>query len=175
MVSVEGLHMPDVRTPADAVAALVLSAQSADVDTVLVAGRPVKRGGVLLGSEIPSLRQRAAARGEWLRITPVLWLFLWTYGTARPPSAPPAPPLSFLGERNHLIACRRGKAKAQVAVARPILVIVCHLLADPTARFTNLGPGYYQARTDTDRKIRNHIRQIALTRPGPPPHTIYPE
>jgi hypothetical protein len=67
------------------------------------------------------------------------------------------------------------QGKGPVAVARPILVIVCHLLADPTARFTNLGPGYYQARTDTDRKIRNHIRQIALTRPGPPPHTIYPE
>ena len=26
--------------------------------------------------------------------------------------------------------------------------------------FTDLGVGYYQARTDTDRKIRNHIRQI---------------
>jgi|GEM_PF-1360322 len=35
-----------------------------------------------------------------------------------------------------------------------------HLLADPTARFTDLGAGYYQARTDTDRKIRNHIRQL---------------
>ena len=27
-------------------------------------------------------------------------------------------------------------------------------------RFTDLGPGYYQARLDTDRKLRNHIRQI---------------
>jgi hypothetical protein len=35
-----------------------------------------------------------------------------------------------------------------------------HLLADPTARFIDLGYGYYQARTDTDRKLRNHIRQI---------------
>jgi hypothetical protein len=51
-------------------------------------------------------------------------------------------------------------------VARPILVIVWHLLAEPKARFTDLGPGYYQTRTDTDRRIRNHIRQIALTRPG---------
>ena len=32
--------------------------------------------------------------------------------------------------------------------------------ADPAARFTDLGYGYYQARTDKDRKIRNHIRQI---------------
>jgi len=67
---------------------------------------------------------------------------------------------TFLGERYHRIARRRGKAKAQVAVARSILVIIWHLLADPAARFTDLGAGYYQARTDKDRKIKNHIRQI---------------
>ena len=39
-------------------------------------------------------------------------------------------------------------------------MIIWHLLADPAARFTDLGPGYYQARTDKDRKIKNHIRQI---------------
>jgi transposase len=67
---------------------------------------------------------------------------------------------TFLGERHWRIARRRGKAKAQVAVARSILVIIWHLLADPAARFTDLGPGYYQARTDKDRRIKNHIRQI---------------
>jgi hypothetical protein len=67
---------------------------------------------------------------------------------------------TFPGERYHRIARRRGKAKAQVAVARSILVIIWHLLSDPAARFTDLGPGYYQARTDKDRKIKNHIRQI---------------
>jgi transposase len=67
---------------------------------------------------------------------------------------------TFLGERYARIARRRGKAKAQVAVARSILIIIWHLLKDPAARFTDLGPGYYQARTDTDRKLRNHIRQI---------------
>jgi transposase len=67
---------------------------------------------------------------------------------------------TFLGERYHRIARRRGKAKAQVAVARSILIIIWHLLADPAARFTDLGHGYYQARLDTDRKLRNHIRQI---------------
>ena len=56
--------------------------------------------------------------------------------------------------------CRRGKAKAQVAVARSILVIIWHLLSDPAARYADLGYGYYQARTDTDRQLRNHIRQI---------------
>ncbi len=49
---------------------------------------------------------------------------------------------------------------AQVAVARSILVIIWHLLKDPATRFTDLGPGYYQARTDKDKKIKNHIRQI---------------
>jgi transposase len=67
---------------------------------------------------------------------------------------------TFLSERYHRIARRRGKAKAQVAVARSILIIIWHLLADPAARFNDLGPGYYQARTDKDKKIKNHIRQI---------------
>jgi len=67
---------------------------------------------------------------------------------------------TFLGERYHQIARRRGKAKAQVAIARSLLVITWHLLAGPTARYTDLGPGYHAARTDTDRKLRNHIRQI---------------
>ena len=67
---------------------------------------------------------------------------------------------TFLGERYSRIARRRGKAKAQVAIARSILVIIWHLLSDPAARYTDLGHGYYQARTDKDRKIRNHIRQI---------------
>jgi hypothetical protein len=35
-----------------------------------------------------------------------------------------------------------------------------HLPADPAARYTGLGPGYYQARTGKDKKIKNHIRQI---------------
>jgi transposase len=67
---------------------------------------------------------------------------------------------TFLGERYGRIARRRGKAKAQVAVARSILVIVWHLLADPAARYADLGASYYPTRTDTDRKLRNHIRQI---------------
>jgi hypothetical protein len=65
-----------------------------------------------------------------------------------------------IGERYARIARRRGPAKAQVAVARSILVIIWHLLADRAALYTDLGYGYYAARTDTDRKLRNHIRQI---------------
>jgi transposase len=67
---------------------------------------------------------------------------------------------TFLGERYHRIARRRGKKKAQVAVARSILVIIWHLLSDPGARYTDLGYGYYQARINADRKLKNHIRQI---------------
>jgi transposase len=67
---------------------------------------------------------------------------------------------TFLGERYSRIVRRRGKAKAQVAVARSILIIIWHLLASPEARFTDLGYGYYQARTDKDKRIKNHIRQI---------------
>ncbi len=39
-------------------------------------------------------------------------------------------------------------------------MIIWHLLADPTARYADLGYGYYQARTDKDKRIKNHIRQI---------------
>ena len=38
---------------------------------------------------------------------------------------------TFLGERYGRIARRRGKAKAQVAVARSILIIIWHLLVRP--------------------------------------------
>jgi transposase len=67
---------------------------------------------------------------------------------------------TFLGERHHRIARRRGLAKAHVAVARSILVIIWHLPQGSEARFTDLGLGYYQARLDTNRKLRSHIRQI---------------
>jgi transposase len=67
---------------------------------------------------------------------------------------------TFLGERYRRIVKRRGKLKALVAIARSILVIVWHLLADPAARYHDLGPGYYTSRIDKNRKTRNHIRQL---------------
>lgn len=67
---------------------------------------------------------------------------------------------TFLGERHRRIVKRRGKLKALVAVARSILVIVWELLADPTARYHDLGAGYYTARTDKKAKARSHIRQL---------------
>jgi transposase len=47
-----------------------------------------------------------------------------------------------------------------VAVGRSILVIVWHLLSDPQVRFCDLGPGCYQTRIDTERRKRNHVRQL---------------
>jgi transposase len=67
---------------------------------------------------------------------------------------------TFLGERYHRLARRRGKAKAQVAVARSILVIIWHLLAQPEVRYQDLGPGWYETKTNKDRAARNHIRQL---------------
>jgi transposase len=67
---------------------------------------------------------------------------------------------TFLGERYRRIARRRGKKKAVVAVGRSILVIVWHLLNDDTAHFNDLGPGYYDSRTNPERKKRNHIREL---------------
>jgi transposase len=67
---------------------------------------------------------------------------------------------TFLGERYRRIVRRRGKLRALVAIARTILVIIWHLLASRTARFRDLGAGYYASRTDTARKTRNHIRQL---------------
>jgi transposase len=54
---------------------------------------------------------------------------------------------TFLGERYRRLVKRRGKLKALVAVARSILVIVWHLLADPTARYHDLGSDFYTNRS----------------------------
>jgi transposase len=67
---------------------------------------------------------------------------------------------TFLGERYRRLVRRIGKRKALVAVARSILVIVWHLLADPTARFHDLGADYHASRIDHDRKTRNLVHQL---------------
>jgi transposase len=68
---------------------------------------------------------------------------------------------TFLGERYRRIVKRRGKLKALVAVARSLLVTVWHLPADPNTRFHDLGSDYYTSRVVTERKLRNHIAQLA--------------
>jgi transposase len=67
---------------------------------------------------------------------------------------------TFLGERYRRLARRRGKLKALVAIARSILVIVWHLLADRATRYHDLGAGFYASRIDKHRKMHNHVRQL---------------
>jgi transposase len=67
---------------------------------------------------------------------------------------------TFLGERLRRLSRRLGGIKAKCAVGRSILVIIWHLLADPAARFTDLGPGWHDEQAGRDRKIRSHLRQL---------------
>ena len=67
---------------------------------------------------------------------------------------------TFLGERYRRLVKRRGKLKALVAVARSILVIVWKLLADPHARYHDLGADYYTTRVNKDRKTRGLVHQL---------------
>ncbi len=50
------------------------------------------------------------------------------------------------------------RAKALVALQRSILIIIFHLLADPTAKFTDLGPDFYTRRINLARRT-NHLTQ----------------
>jgi len=68
---------------------------------------------------------------------------------------------TFLGERLRRLSRRLGGNKAKCAVGRSILVLIWHLLADPSARFTDLGPSWhYDHDAVRDRKIRGHLRQL---------------
>jgi hypothetical protein len=61
---------------------------------------------------------------------------------------------TFLGERYRRITRRRGAKRAIVAVGRSILIIVWHLLSDPTVRYQDLGPGFYDTRINAERRKR---------------------
>jgi len=67
---------------------------------------------------------------------------------------------TFLGERYRRIARRRGRNRAIVAIGRSILVIVWALLSDDDAWFVDLGPDYYASRTNPERKVRQHLREL---------------
>lgn len=67
---------------------------------------------------------------------------------------------TFLGARYRRLAKRIGKQKAQVAVARSTLVIVWNLLADPTARYHDLGPEHFDTKIRPERRKQNHIRRL---------------
>lgn len=67
---------------------------------------------------------------------------------------------SFLGARYRRIAKRRGNGRALVATCNSVLTIVWHLLADPDARFHDLGPDFYDHRINHERQAHNLTRQL---------------
>jgi transposase len=67
---------------------------------------------------------------------------------------------TFLSERYRRVVKRRGKGKALVAVARSQLVIIWHLLTDPTTRFHDLGADFHDRHLNTTRKTNNLVRQL---------------
>ncbi|WP_406378642.1 transposase [Streptomyces sp. NBC_01618] len=67
---------------------------------------------------------------------------------------------TFLGARYRRLVKHRGHKKAVVAVARSMLVIVWHLINDPTARFEDLGPDHHQRLVNPVRKTRDLVRQL---------------
>ena len=72
---------------------------------------------------------------------------------------------TFLGERLRRLSRRLGGSRARCAVGRSILVIIWHLLADPEARYTDLGPGWHARKTDTDRRTRSLLNQLRALHP----------
>jgi transposase len=67
---------------------------------------------------------------------------------------------TFLGERYRRLIKRMPKAKALAALERSILVVIFHLLADPSATFTDLGADFYRKRIDTKRRTDQLVRQL---------------
>ena len=78
---------------------------------------------------------------------------------------------TFLGERYRRLARRRGKSRAIVAVGNSVLTIIWHLLADPEARYHDLGADFYQTKVNTRRRERDLVRQLEhLTGKKSPSH-----
>jgi transposase len=67
---------------------------------------------------------------------------------------------TFLGTRYRRLAKRMPKKKALVATGNSILTAAYVLLSDPDARYTDLGPDYYEQRMHSRRQARNHIRSL---------------
>ena len=66
---------------------------------------------------------------------------------------------TFLGSRYRRLARRRGKQRALVAAGNSLLVIAWHLLSDPDARFTDLGPDWHD-RLAPQRRKRQLITEL---------------
>jgi transposase len=76
----------------------------------------------------------------------------WIGGTLGEAAAGAARTKTFLASRYRRVARRRGKKRALVAAGNSILVIIWHLLSDPAARFTDLGPDWHDRLAPVRRK-----------------------
>ncbi len=76
----------------------------------------------------------------------------WLGGTLGEAAAGAARTKTFLASRYKRIARRRGKNRAVVAVGNSILTITWHLLSDPAAHFTDLGPDWHDRLAPLRRK-----------------------
>jgi transposase len=76
----------------------------------------------------------------------------WLGGTLGEAAIGAARTRTFLGSRYHRLARRRGKQRALVAVGNSILTIAWHLLSDPDARFSDLGPSWHDRLVPLRRK-----------------------
>lgn len=84
----------------------------------------------------------------------------WLAGTLGEIVASVARTDTFLGDRYRRLARRRGKNRAIVAVGNSVLTIIWHLLADPEARYHDLGSNFYQTKVNTRRRERDLVRQL---------------
>jgi transposase len=83
----------------------------------------------------------------------------WLGGTIGETAAAAARTSTFLASRYKRIVKRRGKKRALVAVGNSILTIAWHLLSDPGARYTDLGPNWHD-RLAPQRRKRQLIAEL---------------
>jgi transposase len=76
----------------------------------------------------------------------------WLGGTLGEAATSAARTKTFLASRYKRIVRRRGKQRALVAVGNSLLTIAWHLLSDPAAHFTDLGPGWHDRLAPLRRK-----------------------
>lgn len=107
--------------------------------------------GVCPGNEASAgkrIRSRTTKGNRWLRraLSEAAWAAAHTKDT-------------YLAAQYRRLAARRGKKRAVVAVAHSILVIVYHLLKDPTKTYHELGGDYFDKR-EPERLKRYLVRRL---------------
>ncbi len=83
----------------------------------------------------------------------------WLGGTIGEAATGAARTSTFLASRYKRVVKRRGKKRALVAVGNSILTICWHLLSDPGAHFTDLGPDWHD-RLAPQRRKRQLIAEL---------------